>query len=343
MKISYIVSSKNNPLYDGGFSINNSYKTFGQHSFIYDLVHGFRNNNHDVVIYTDEVLAFPLTNIFHTQDIEVFQIEEHSEICSDIIFLDTIEDEILCRNVLVGFKIAIIHNYLIKHSTLLYELSDCILCMTEMAKKRQSSLYSSNKFVVVNQAVDSVRFKPKEKLEKNQFKSVLIYSRMDKYKGKIYEPIIEYLIESNFSTSIMGDGSVFQYFKEKFKGLITPLNHVPCYNIHDIIEEHDIIISNGRGVMEGLMANKPTIAAGIRYCGLINSSNITFHLQSNFTGSHLKTNEILIEKDIEKINAKKQIESRYLSMKYFDINDFVNKIFKLREKHIIKYANVLFR
>ena len=38
MRLVYLLSSSGNPLYDGESQLDSRYQTYGQHSFIYDLV-----------------------------------------------------------------------------------------------------------------------------------------------------------------------------------------------------------------------------------------------------------------------------------------------------------------
>ena len=38
MRVVYLLSSSGNPLYGGQYELNSRYQTYGQHSFIYDLV-----------------------------------------------------------------------------------------------------------------------------------------------------------------------------------------------------------------------------------------------------------------------------------------------------------------
>ena len=229
-----------------------------------------------------------------------------------------------------GYLVGTIHNYLIKQPDLFYKIADKIVCLTPMAKIKQKNFAWKNNLIHINQGIDTRRFEDSKFTQRKNTENILIYSRMDIYKGEIYLPIIESLLKNKkYDITILGDGEYFYSAIDSFGSSITPVSYIPCYSIHNFIRKFDVIISNGRGVMEGMLSGKPTIAAGIRYCGLIDKNNVEFFLESNFTGSNINYNCIKINDDMKKIEEGAYDNNRELGLKHFDVDDFLFKILSL--------------
>lgn len=333
MKIAYIVTAKDNPLYEGKFHDGEKYLTFGQHSFIYDLVLAIASNQINIEFYVDGVNVFPLNDALSEFGIHIFELGRDLKIDADIIIFDTISDNFLLGNY-NGYKVGIIHNYMIKHSELFYSECDALICMTPYAVQKQNIFYSSNKYRLIRQGVFCNRFNPQPKSSSYTIDSVLFYSRMDKYKGFAYYKMIQKFIDLGIHVSVLGAGELFDYFKTSFANKIKCFDHIPCQEIPPILNDTDLIVSNGRGVMEGLSANKPTIATGIRYCGLITADNIIEHRDRNFTGSYMPDKEIDLEHDMSLISTCYKCNPLYfsnLAKQYLSVETFLQQLIKLKD------------
>lgn len=81
--------------------------------------------------------------------------------------------------------------------------------------------------------------------------------------------------------------------------------------------------------MEGLASNIPSIAAGVRYCGLITKENFAINRDANFTGGYLPEIDINIENDINKIKVcfdSDPLYFRNLATKYLNVDDFIQSL-----------------
>ena len=60
MNLLYAVSAQSNPLYRGKFGLRGRYQTYGQHSFIYDLVAAAHRRRIRATLLVEGLSAFPL-------------------------------------------------------------------------------------------------------------------------------------------------------------------------------------------------------------------------------------------------------------------------------------------
>lgn len=324
MQISYFLGTSNNPLYNGNFKCGDTYLTFGQHSFLYDLTLSSIDKNIGFTIYVDNLDAFPLLKVLRSHGIICKLLEVHKKYTSDIIIFDSLSDEYL-QGSYFGYKLGVIHNYMIPHSKVFYESVDAIVCLTPMAIIKQNTYYPTNKYLLIRQGVYCKRFTcciPPKKFPKN----VLFYSRMDNTKGECYKKMVDIFLNLGISISMLGAGELFEHYKKIFSGSVSFLNHVPCYEINNIISQYDLIVSNGRGVMESMSSNIPAIAVGVRYCGLITKENVVLNRDANFTGGFLPEIDINIENDINLVANCFDSDPFYfrnLATKYLNVDDFV--------------------
>ncbi|WP_414617745.1 hypothetical protein [Dyadobacter sp. 32] len=327
MKVTYIIGAMGNPLYQGDFFDRGVYKTFGQHSFIYDLVVGMQNQGVTIDILVDDLNSFPLANIFLELGISVTRYLYKEIVSSDLILIDGTSSNILLDVYLKGLVVGIVHNHLHQHSPLFYRRCKIIMCMTKHARKIQGAYVNENKVVVITQGIDLERFKPVCAARRNR--KVLIYSRMDKHKGSIYIPIVERLIKRGFEISVLGDGVNYRLMKNAFCEGVAFHEHCPCWRIHDFTKDFDVIVSNGRGVMEGMASGKVTIAAGVEYGGLVDTSNVSFLFERNFTGSNQKDARITVEEDIDRGMNHSMAYYRGIAEELFDVKHCINALFAL--------------
>lgn len=329
MKIAYIVGAQNNPLYNGCFKLDGSYLTFGQHSFIWDFAISVKNvYNIDIQFYIDGIDEFPLTNYLMDIGIKCYPIEHFNTIKTDIIILDTVSDSLLERN-FIGCKIGIIHNYMVEYTSKFYNISDFIICMTPLAVERQRKFHDCNKYRLCYQGVFCERFKFVTHDESYYVKSVLFYSRMDSFKGNSYEEIMLKFVSLGISVTVLGAGEKYDEYKIKYNRTMHFLDHKSCIEIPEILNDYDLIVSNGRGVMEALSSNRPVIAVGIRYCGLLTKNNILKYRNCNYTGGFMPVKKLNIENDLSKISLcykSHPLYFRELALEYANVNNFIKDI-----------------
>jgi hypothetical protein len=60
LNVLYAVSAQSNPLYQGKFGLHGRYQTYGQHSFIYDLIAAAYRRRVRVTLVVEGLSAFPL-------------------------------------------------------------------------------------------------------------------------------------------------------------------------------------------------------------------------------------------------------------------------------------------
>ena len=60
MNLLYALSAQGNPLYQGEFGLHGRYQTYGQHSFIYDLIAAAHRRGVRVTLLVEGLSAFPL-------------------------------------------------------------------------------------------------------------------------------------------------------------------------------------------------------------------------------------------------------------------------------------------
>ena len=337
MKISYFISAAENPLYEGAYQHEGSYMTFGQHSFLYDLILELIDRNIDFQIYVDNFNAFPLSKKLYELNVKCYNISINRQYCSDIIFFDSLSEKFLRGNNYKGFKIGIIHNYMIPCSEVFYKLSDVLLCMTPKALQKQESFYNKEmKHILIRQGIYNKRFNYTGCFS-SSFSKVLFYSRMDRYKGSCYKELINGFLSMGLEVSLLGAGELFEKYRKEYKGKIQLLSHVPCYYINKIISQYDLVVSNGRGAMEGLSSNKPTIAAGVRYCGLIKDNNFFCNRDANFTGGFLPDIRVDLEKDIEHASScfkEDPLYFRNMAINYLDVSMFLDSILSKYNEYV---------
>jgi hypothetical protein len=330
INIDYLLACKNNPLYNGDYVIDGVNKTYGHQSFVYDFVLTCVEQNAAICIYVDNLISFPFSTIFSQYPlVKIFQLELYIARGKHIVILDSLNNEQIDKLLLNGTVIGIVHNYLLQHPQSFYRKTDFIVCFTEMAKKIQSKYKTPEKIIVSPQGIHLKRFISKNTISSSSIETVLLYSRMDSQKGRFYIELIEVLLSTTLRINLLSDGMYYSEAVNKFGDQINIIPHVPCFEIHSIINKYDLIISNGRGVMEGMASGKPTIAAGIRYCGFINESNIEKFFSNNFTGSYLPITTHILS-DLEFIlNGYYKNNSSLLAEKYFDNKYFFNSILAL--------------
>src|SRR5258708_36652013 len=95
MNVLYAVSAQSNPLYQGKFGLHGRYQTYGQHSFIYDLIAAASRRGVNVTLLVEGLSEFPLAEPLKEYS-RVFEMDERAEVGPiDLILLDEPTDKLV--------------------------------------------------------------------------------------------------------------------------------------------------------------------------------------------------------------------------------------------------------
>ena len=95
MNVLYAVSAQSNPLYQGKFGLHGRYQTYGQHSFIYDLVAAAHRRGVRVTLLVEGLSSFPLAEPLKKYA-RVFEMDEAPQLGPiDLILVDEPTDKLV--------------------------------------------------------------------------------------------------------------------------------------------------------------------------------------------------------------------------------------------------------
>jgi hypothetical protein len=88
MNLLYAVSAQGNPLYQGKFGLHGRYQTYGQHSFIYDLIAAAYRRGVRVTLLVEGLSGFPLAEPLKKYA-HVFELDEAPQVGTvDLVLVD---------------------------------------------------------------------------------------------------------------------------------------------------------------------------------------------------------------------------------------------------------------
>src|SRR2546428_13012438 len=87
MNLLYAVSAQGNPLYQGKFGLHGRYQTYGQHSFIYDLIAAAYRRGVRVTLLVGGLSGFQLAEPFRKYP-HVFKLDEAPQLRQVTLFLE---------------------------------------------------------------------------------------------------------------------------------------------------------------------------------------------------------------------------------------------------------------
>src|SRR5258708_11174620 len=159
MNLLYAVSAQGNPLYQGKFGLHGRYQTYGQHSFIYDLIAAAYRRGVRVTLLVEGLSGFPLAEPLKKYA-HVFELDEAPQLGTvDLVLVDQPTDK-LVKSLPAGCPaICVIHKKDSVYSREVQDRCDQFLCMTDAALEYQSTKIPSSKLIMVNHGVDLERFK----------------------------------------------------------------------------------------------------------------------------------------------------------------------------------------
>jgi glycosyltransferase involved in cell wall biosynthesis len=332
MRVVYLLSASGNPLYGGQYELNSRYQTYGQHSFIYDLVRAAARRGILVDLLIDGRDTFPLTvPLASSCDVHDFATAPSLALAdADFALVDEIPEHLL--NVLPDHVRAfcIVHNAAADYSGAMKQRCTTFLCMTETAFRYQARTIPIEKLVLIRQGVDLERFMPKPRsLGQSRDPRVLVYSRMDQEKETTKRSVIEQLVKANAQVTVLGAGEAFWRMSDEFGDQVTLINHIPCHSIHRFLTDFDVIVSSGRGAMEALASGIPTLCAGFEYAGLITPENIQTLLETNLTGYGFGIPVSAIADDVARAMLVRPAVCRRLAEEHLAVDRYLDQLLAL--------------
>lgn len=327
MNLLYAVSAKSNPLYQGQFGLHGRYQTYGQHSFIYDLIAAAHRRGVHVTLLVEGLGAFPLAEPLKKYA-SVFEMDEARQLGPiDLILVDEPTDKLVMSLPTGCPAICVIHKKTAAYSRAVQGRCDKFLCMTESAREYQSTKIPPSKLIMVTHGVDLERFKfssYSEGTRKTQ-PELLFYTRLNRQEATMWR-ILERLLLCNVRLTMLGDGDAFWKISDQYGCDLTLINYVPCHSIHNFLQRFDIVASAGRGVLEALACGLPALCAGYEYGGPVLPNNIRQHMEVNITGYRMAADLAGMPEDIETAMSLDRETCRLMASEHGSVDTFLDRI-----------------
>ncbi|MFE2376523.1 hypothetical protein [Streptomyces sp. NPDC059398] len=298
MHITYLLATGSNAIYDGKYSQRGRFHTYGQQSFVLDLIRTMSRAGHSVRLIVDTPASFALTSTFNGMDAVTVTEEIDPSGKTDLILVDEVPDEMLMHFDAHIPAFRIVHHAGRRSSDYLVSRCARFLCMTENALSLQQKYLPPDRAVLVHQGVDLERFPAVLTRSGGRRPRVLVYCRMDSGREALLGRIIENIDREELLVYVAGDGPGFWDTSDRFGSDIVLINHVPCQSIPNLLAEMDVVISLGRGAMEAMATGIPTLCAGHHYAGPVTADNIGSLLRYNLTGADSDRDPALVMTDI---------------------------------------------
>jgi len=327
MNVVYAVSAQGNPLYRGKFEHRGRYQTYGQHSFIYDLIAAVSRRGVQTTLLVEGLSTFPLAEPLKRYA-SVSELNEGSLIEPiDLILLDEPSDRLVSLLPVGIPAICFIHKKTAVYSQELQDRCDYFVCMTEAALEYQSTRIAPSKLKLVHHGVDLERFKPShESRPRSESRpNLLFYTRLDRKESTMWR-VLEELLRCEVRLTMLGDGEAFWIISDRYGSDLTLINHIPCHSIHNFLHNFDIVASAGTGVFEGLACGLPALCAGYEYGGLVMPNNIRRHMEVNITGYRMASDLAGMRQDIEMAMSLEPETCRQMAEEYGSVDTFLDKV-----------------
>src|SRR5262249_14300558 len=170
------------------FGLHGRYQTYGQHSFIYDLIAAASRRGVRVTLLVEGLSEFPLAEPLKEYS-RVLEMEGQPQVGPiDLILLDEPTDRLVASLPAGSPVMWIIHRKTSVYSQEIQDRCDQFLCMTESALEYQSTRIPPSKLILVHHGIDLERFKPSiETREQNKIRpNLLFYTRLDREEATMW-------------------------------------------------------------------------------------------------------------------------------------------------------------
>ncbi|MFS8201136.1 hypothetical protein ACLVWQ_20895 [Streptomyces sp. CWNU-52B] len=326
MHITYLLATGSNAIYDGKYSRGGRYQTYGQQSFVLDLIRTMSRAGHAVRLVVDSLSSFALTSTFRGLDSVTVTEEVDPSGKTDLILVDEVPDEMLTRfdEHVPAFRI--VHHAGRRSSDYLVSRCERFLCMTENALSLQRGYLPPDRAVLVHQGVDMERFPAVLAGSGARRPRVLLYCRLDSGREAFLGRIVENIDREEVLVHVVGDGPGFWDMSDRFGSEIVLINHVPCQSIPQLLGEMDVVISLGRGAMEAMATGIPTLCAGHHYAGPITADNMTSLMRYNLTGAVSDRDPSLVMPDIREALGSDRSHVRALAEERLSADAFLESV-----------------
>jgi glycosyltransferase involved in cell wall biosynthesis len=323
----YLLSASGNRLYDGRYELDSRYLTYGQQSFIYDLIRAASRRGITIDLVVDGLdvfpLAKPLAPCCNLHDLATWTPLG----AADFALIDEIPDRLLAPLPDHIPAFCVVHNAAARYSSALRDRCRGFLCMTETALRHQAKSIPVDKLVLIHQGVDLERFRSRSCLPRPPGSPrVLVSSRMDNEKCPTMLSIIELLVRTEVRLTVLGAGDAFWSLSDNFGDRMTLINHIPCHSLHHFLTDFDVVVSSGRGAMEALASGIPTLCAGYQYAGLITPENLLRLLESNLTGYGFGIDVATIAEDVAGAMRVSASSARALAEQYCSVDRYLDQL-----------------
>ncbi len=223
---------------------------------------------------------------------------------------------------------------------LLFKYANKIICITQSVQDYIIKRYkiSNNDCKVLPNSINFNTYKTsREVKELNKF---LIISRLSKEKEisifnaiDLYVEFCKYKNNSSCKLDIVGTGNSLENIKKYIKS-----NEYENYNINflgssddmpNLIEQYDVVIGQGRSLIESIAMKKIVIISGTNSIkGIVDIKNINEAIAGNFSGNNLTS--------ISYYDISKQL----LEIDYKKIKNIVNENYNVIKKFLSIYDNI---
>jgi glycosyltransferase involved in cell wall biosynthesis len=333
MRIRYFFSAHNNSLYEGKFQLFSRYKTFGQHSYIYDFARCAHRLGIELQLVLDNCERFPLV-VPLKQYCKVTDVARQHELPSPVnaAILDTVDEAMLPYVPANAPAFLVVHKARESFPDSLLQRTSGLVCMTPNAVAIQNGMHKGARTALIPQGVDLKRFHPNAQPKlRTDLPEVLWYTRLSPGKEDVLMKALAALIRSPCRVTILGDGEVFWQLSDRFGESACLVNFAPCHSIHNFISRFDVVVSSGRGVMEALACGIPVLCAGFGYAGLVTPSNVAGLVRYNLTGWLLEGGFERLPADLERAVGYPPSVCRSIAEEYFCGEKMVSQWVKLIE------------